>query len=339
MAVYKRGQKGVFYMDFIINGIRVFKSTNRYTKKEAKHEEALERQRHIEQAKLTPQELAARTLLSDAIDQVYLTRWKSNKDGKQARTRALRLVELLGDVQVGSINDDAVRNLVLKLESTGIKSATVNRYLEVLKTILRYKRQQWDVIHLKKQPKGRIRVISKEEELLAVKLIRDRTYSGRRKFYPDVADLVEVLVDTGMRLSEAINIKYEDVNFKTNLISIWFNKADRPRSIPMTSRVKSILEARQKINPYRPFTLTKYQAGKAWGWVRKEMGLEKDGEFVLHALRHTTASRLINKGIDLYVVKEWLGHSSIQVTERYAHLAPDKLAHAAAILDDFHSSD
>ena len=40
------------------------------------------------------------------------------------------------------------------------------------------------------------------------------------------------------------------------------------------------------------------------------------------ALRHTTATRLIDKGIDLYTGKEWLGHSTIQVTERYAHLNP-----------------
>lgn len=41
---------------------------------------------------------------------------------------------------------------------------------------------------------------------------------------------------------------------------------------------------------------------------------------------------LVNKGIDLYVVKEWLGHSTISVTEKYAHLAPQKLAEAAAAL-------
>jgi integrase len=47
------------------------------------------------------------------------------------------------------------------------------------------------------------------------------------------------------------------------------------------------------------------------------MKLEEDGEFILHSLRHTCATRLVNNDIDLYVVKEWLGHSSIQVTEKY----------------------
>ncbi len=46
------------------------------------------------------------------------------------------------------------------------------------------------------------------------------------------------------------------------------------------------------------------------------------------------ASRLVNAGVDLYVVKEWLGHGTIQVTEKYAHLAPHKLAHAAIKLEE-----
>ena len=179
MAVYKRGAKGVFYMNFTINGVRVFKSTGKYTKKEAKQVEAMERQKLMEQANLTPQELSARTLLSEAIEQVYDTRWKSNKDGEQSRTRALRLIELIGDVQVSSINEDVVRTLILKLEAKKLKPATVNRYLEVLKTILRYKRQEWDFIHLKKQPKGRIRVLSKLEEEKSIKLLRETVHTSR----------------------------------------------------------------------------------------------------------------------------------------------------------------
>jgi len=89
------------------------------------------------------------------------------------------------------------------------------------------------------------------------------------------------------------------------------------------------------IKKVRPFTVTKHQAGHAWNMARKKMELQTDKEFVMHALRHTCASRLVNRGVDLYVVKEWLGHSSIQVTEKYAHLSPDKLAHAATILDEY----
>ena len=101
----------------------------------------------------------------------------------------------------------------------------------------------------------------------------------------------------------------------------------------MTIRVGAILQARRVNEASKPFTVDRDQAENAWTWVRKAMGLSGDTEFVMHALRHTTATRLIDKGIDLFTVKEWLGHSTIQVTERYAHLNPDKLAHAARVLE------
>ena len=101
----------------------------------------------------------------------------------------------------------------------------------------------------------------------------------------------------------------------------------------MTKRVRAIMDRRKEGNPIKPFNLTEYQCENAWRYVRRLMGLQGEKEFVIHACRHTTATRLINNGIDLYVVKEWLGHGSIQVTERYAHLSPSKLAHAAKMLE------
>jgi integrase len=128
-------------------------------------------------------------------------------------------------------------------------------------------------------------------------------------------------------------LHYRDIDYGSNLISIWISKGDRARSLPMTRRVKALLEARQTINPVRPFTLKAHQAETAWQWLRKEMGLEGDKEFVIHSTRHTCASRMINAGIDIFVVKEILGHASIVTTQIYAHLAPHKLADAVSVLE------
>ena len=333
MSVYKRGDKGVFYMNITVNGVRVAKSTGKFNKREAKQVEALERQKLLDEEKLTPQQKAARTLLSEAIKQVYQARWKNNKNGEFSHSRALRILEILGDIQVGKIQEEKSQVLIMVLEETGVKRSTINRYLAILKTILRYKRQAWDVVRLFKEPKGRIRVLSKEEEQMVVSLLRANVSPRKRQHFEEVSDLVLVLVDTGMRLNEALALKYADINFNTNLISIWFNKGDRPRSLPMTKRVKGIMETRKGDGVEKPFSIRDYHAENAWKSIRKLVGLEGDKEFVLHALRHTCASRLVNRGIDLYVVKEWLGHSTIQVTEKYAHLAPEKLAHAAIALE------
>lgn len=330
MSVYKRGK--VFVMDFVINGIRTFKTTGKHTKREAKQVEAAERYKLLS-GTTTKEQKAAKILLQDAIEQVYDTKWKNNKDGLGSYRRAKGLVNQLGNVVLSSIEDDAVEGLIRKLETTGITPATVNRYLATLKTILKHFRLQADFIKLKKEKNGRIRVLSKEEEAIAVGLLRIAEHQGKKPYYTEAADMVEVLADTGMRLSELLDLRYEDVNFTSNLISIWINKGDRPRSIPMTKRARSIMEDRQQLSNVKPFTITIHEAERAWQWTRAEMGLERDSEFVIHALRHTCASRLVNAGVDLYVVKEWLGHSSIQITERYAHLNPSKLVQAVEALE------
>jgi hypothetical protein len=67
----KRGAKGVFYMNFTVNGQRVFKSTGKYIKKEARQAEANERQKMLIEASMSPHEKAAKMLLSDAVEHVY----------------------------------------------------------------------------------------------------------------------------------------------------------------------------------------------------------------------------------------------------------------------------
>jgi len=268
---------------------------------------------------------------SEAIKKVYNERWKHNKDGEKSYRNMELVMAIIGDLPLSKIDEDVVAHLIVMLEGKGNKPATINRNLAGLKTVLKYHKQSWDHIKLKKEAKGRIRVLSKKEEMTVIGLLRELDHA-RRSYFPEVADMVEVLVDTGCRLSEVLNLKYEDINFGTNLITIWINKGDKPRSIPMTERVRTILERRTQYMT-KPFTITRDQAERAWSWTRKRMGLAGDPEFVLHALRHTTATRLIDKGIDLYTVKEWLGHSTIQVTERYAHLNPDKLAHAVTVLE------
>lgn len=333
MSVHKRGNKGIYYMNFVLNGKRIYRSTSKFTKREALQVEAAERHRIINEVNLTPRERLAQTLLHDAVDQVYETHWKHNKDAGRSYARARNMAQRMGNLPLGEINDEAVARFLKKLDRVGAAPGTVNRYLAALKMVLRIKKQDTDYIRLRKERKGRRRVVSREEEQQMLDLLRNTKHDKRRSFYPDVADLAEVLVDTGMRLQESLDMSYETIDFNSGLISIWFNKGDRPRSIPMTTRVRSILESRRTGKRVKPFSLKPHQAQNAWRWARKQLGLNHDKEFVLHALRHTCASRLVNKGIDLYVVKEWLGHASIVTTQAYSHLSPRRLAEAVKVLE------
>jgi integrase len=320
-------------MNFVVNGQRIFKTTGCQTRREAKAVEAAERKKILKQSKQSPEEKRDKTMLLTAIDHVYETRWKHTKDSQRSYKRAVNLASITGNIPLSDITDTVILHLTKTLESRGSKPATINRYLTNLKTILRDHKQPVDGIKLRKEGNGRIRVLSKDEEVKIVNLLKSES-GERRHYFPDVGELVEVLAASGLRLGEALALRYDDIDFDSNLITIWINKGNRPRSVPMTKRVSSILEARQTSNPVKPFSMKSYQVSTAWNWARKEMGLESDVQFVPHALRHTCASRMVNKGVDPLTVMTWMGHADISTTMIYMHLDPGKLASAVTALED-----
>ena len=66
--------------------------------------------------------------------------------------------------------------------------------------------------------------------------------------------------------------------------------------------------------------------------MRRHLGVSGDAEFVPHTCRHTFGSRLAQRGVDLYQIQRLMGHKSITMTQRYAHLAPSNLSNAVAVL-------
>ncbi len=72
--------------------------------------------------------------------------------------------------------------------------------------------------------------------------------------------------------------------------------------------------------------------------MREAIGQGDDRQFVIHMLRHTCCTRLLGAGVDIRSVMEWMGHSSMQITQRYAHFIPTKLEGAAAALDSLSDS-
>ncbi len=184
--------------------------------------------------------------------------------------------------------------------------------------------------HIPKQREhgGRIRFLSgvEEDQLLA---------TCRQWSKNDHADAITVLIDTGLRGSELWNLQAQDVDTKAGLLRIWQNKTDHPRSIPMTPRVKNIIARRlglvatSHVFPYNNSWLD-----GLWSRLRSAMKLSGDKQFVPYALRHTCASRLIQRGVSLRVVGDWLGHKSLTITMRYAHLCPTNLLDAVKVLHE-----
>ncbi|MBO6638045.1 MAG: site-specific integrase [Roseitalea sp.] len=150
---------------------------------------------------------------------------------------------------------------------------------------------------------------------------RDPVYGG----------LCVFLIDTGARVGEALGLKHGDVH--NGRATFWITKSGRSRTVPLTDRAVSALadQARQPGGPFHGVAYQKFLYH--WNAVKRDMGLKDDAQFVPHMLRHTCASRLVQAGIDLRRVQAFLGHQTIQMTLRYAHLATDDLDQCVIALD------
>ena len=183
---------------------------------------------------------------------------------------------------------------------------------------------------------GRIRYLSDIEETAMYTILQTTGEPAAIK----MADLIKVAIHTGFRKSEIRRASTKDLVLQKNkegedmwCWSIYNTKNKLSRSIYITKEIKSILD---KYYYHQPFAdVNNYNIRKWWGYAKNQLKLQDDNQFVLHACRHTCASRLVQRGIHLQVVKEFMGHKSFTMTLRYAHLAPTNLQEAAKVLQQF----
>jgi len=219
-----------------------------------------------------------------------------------------------------------------KKEARKISPATVNRELACLKTLLN-KGVEWG--KLEKSPAARVKKLKENNS-------RERILSGleaRRLVECASSSIRPVLVvalNTGMRRNEILSLRWQDVDFGKGFILIEDSKSGRARKVPMNLAVFETLKGLPQKSEYvffNPETETHVKDIKTgFKSACKEAGVKG---LRLHDLRHTPASWMIEAGADLVTVSKILGHSSIQMTMRYAHPTPENMRLAVEKLAGF----
>lgn len=154
-------------------------------------------------------------------------------------------------------------------------------------------------------------------------------------------NIIEFAFNTGMRQMEIITLRWKDIDFESGHITIsnhtTISKSKKIRVIPMNDRVRRILKL-LKTNSCTEFvftfegtTIKQDHISKKFKKQVRKLNINQALNF--HSLRHTFASRLVQKGVSIYHVSKLLGHASVTTTQIYAHLRTDDLRKSVELLE------
>jgi len=253
-------------------------------------------------------------------DRIWLLEWSKQKSSAHTKKRLRGVRDYFGEgTVVTEITSYSLESYVIHLQEQGNGPATINRKLAVVSKIMGYAHKH-GIINIKptaptqREPKGRVRYYSLVEEAEITAAITD----------DNLSDFFIVLIDTGMRKSEALGLEWGDVDFKKSEITLGDPdkiKSSVPRTIPMSRRVCSVISSRRE-SVFRPFKYTVNQMDVMLNEFKAESNYTGELKAFFHTCRHTFCSRLLQRGVPITTVKELAGHSDIKTTLRYAHLAP-----------------
>ena len=223
--------------------------------------------------------------------------------------------------------------------------ATVVRYMSALSHAFSVAVIEWGWVDdspmrkVKKptESRGRVRFLSEDEECNSTviegeltRLLRSCKNSNNKYLYPAVV----TALSTGMRKGELMNLQWKDVSLKNGAIILHDTKNGERRRVPLTGKalqqlveLSNVRNIKTKLlfpsakNPEKPIDLRK-------PWL-KALEVANIEDFRFHDLRHSAASYLAMNGASLAEIAEVLGHKTLQMVKRYAHLSE---AHTASVV-------
>jgi integrase len=259
--------------------------------------------------------------------------WKTDEQ------RLKRLKERFGKKRLSTITKQDVERFRAILAQE-LSEPTANRYMTLLKGVFN-KAIEWG-----KAKNNPVRGIKPFGESHRIRFLTDEEEERLKAVFPSKYwPWVEVALHTGMRRGEQFSLRWGNVNFQTRTLTIPRSKHGEVRHIPMNDRVSEVLRSLpSRLGSANVFTSSNDQTPMdARNFARRvfvpAVKEAKIPDFRWHDLRHTFASRLVMGGTDIRTVQELLGHKTITMTMRYAHLSPGHKMDAVQRLANRQSED
>ena len=323
MSLYKRKDSSFWWVKVTVGGRPIQRSTGTEDKIQAQEFHDKLKAQLWEQERLG---VKAQHSWKEAV-----VRWLNETCDKathiEDKSKLVWLNTHLGKMMLYEINLDVVDSIrSAKLKE--VSKATVNRYLALIRSILIRARDEWEWIE--KAPKIRL---FKENNVRERSLTIEQAKVLLNELPPHQRSTVLFALTTGLRLSNVVKLEWAQVNL--DLKHAWVkgnqSKNRKPIAIPLNNVAIEVLRQQLGNHPERVFTYLgrPFAAAntKAWKKALIRAGIE---DFRWHDLRHTWATWQRQAGTPTHELQRLGGWKTAAMVERYAHVAPDDLAHAAS---------
>ncbi len=239
---------------------------------------------------------------------------------------------------IDNITNSDLKEYVKWLNKENLNEKSISRNISCLKSFYKFlviekyvKNNPSDLISIPKVKKSLPKTLTEDEVIKLLDIDLTDNFSYRNKA------MLEVMYATGLRVSELVNLKLQDVDLSQDLVRT-FGKGSKERVIPIGEYAREYLEkyiyeyrgsmVKRTNNEYLFLNnhgnkMTRQGFFKIIKKIAKEKGIDK--ELSPHTLRHSFATHLLKYGADLRTIQELLGHSDISTTQIYTYISNEEL--------------
>lgn len=340
--------KGSWWVDFRVNYVRYRRKSPDNTKAGAKAYEAILRTKILNNEPLKPEKKEKEEVknykeFAREWFEIYVK--NNNKHSEMLSKKSslkTHLIPNFGSLLLNQFSSLKIEKYKAKKLASGLSRKTVNNHLTILNTSLKMAKEWKYVDHI---PEIKLLKLSPcKYDFLSRKEAKQLLQQATGVWY----SMILTGLKTGLRLGELIGLRWEDINFRNQTLTveravvnnvIGSPKSNKPRYIPLCEELYQHLHSIRKDDGYVFWTRKgRYLSTRiCYIYLKKTYQKANLRHISWHVLRHTFASHLVEVNAPLKAVQELLGHADISTTMRYAHLSPTVLRSAIGLLDQMPS--
>ena len=276
--------------------------------------------------------------IEDFLRYLIIDKNYSNNTVESYKEDLLKFNDYFKNKNIKNIDIDDLKKYVKYLNDLNLNELSISRSISCIKSFYKYlniekiiDNNPSDSLYLPKVRKKLPNILSEEEvdKLLNINLVDCFSYRNKA--------MLDVLYATGLRVSELVNLKMENIDFESDIIRT-FGKGNKERVIPIGEYARYYLNLylKEHRNQMLKHGNNEYvflnnhgknMTRQGFFKIIKAIANEKDinKEISPHVLRHSFASHLLKHGADLRTIQELLGHSNVSTTQIYTHISNEEL--------------